>query len=111
MKRLPLFLLVIAPLLLGASCRVKPPRQTLCILDPESGGAWCYDTDAIDIGEPPLLPIADMGNYVCRSPDDELALEAWIKRLLIKCSSGSTARFIKDSPIPLEKIFTRPAGQ
>lgn len=86
-----------------ASCRTKPPRQILCIMDAASAASYCFDTEAPD-NEPLTLLFSQMNSYVCRSPDDERVLEEWAKRLIINCGAAGSSSLIKQIPIPLDKI-------
>jgi hypothetical protein len=58
----------------ASSCATPLPLQKICILDPASSSAACYEEKGDPkhpTYEPSLMKIGDMNNYVCQS------LEQW----------------------------------
>jgi hypothetical protein len=66
-----------AILSVSSSGCVSGPRVSPCLLDPANGVSYCAPAQGGDAVE---LPVAQMDNFTCFSPDDTQTLVEWIKR-------------------------------
>lgn len=113
-KRLAVNCVIIGALFSAcASCRIAPPRQTLCILNTSAinPAEWisdCFDTEGDPNGF--TRPVGSMDKFVCRSDSDEQILEEWIKRLLISCDKQNASQ-IEKYELPVNQIIESLRGR